>query len=285
MTIMDSAPIPARAEITIDAMNPADWPNVSSIYLEGIRTGNATFETLAPTWEQWDRMHLTVGRLVARRGRTIAGWAALTRVSQRSCYSGVAELSIYVATWARSQGVGDALMRAAIQESEAAGIWTCKVLSFRKTKRAWRSAPPTASARSDAATASANAMASGATPFSSNAAASLSVSTESPIPIAEWPIVFFYSPIKEFDFPSLPAAPILMCQLKPVQPTSVISLYTLFRHVHNVAVVRHWREERTEWLMEKPSWSSPRKTARRSSTYASPTCPGYGITSPIRWRW
>lgn len=133
MRIMDSASASART-VTVDAMSPADWPDVSSIYLEGIRTGNATFETLAPTWEQWDRMHLSVGRLVARQGRSIAGWAALTRVSQRSCYAGVAELSIYVATWARSQGVGDALMKAAIQASEAAGIWTVQGAVFPENK-------------------------------------------------------------------------------------------------------------------------------------------------------
>src|ERR1041384_6977743 len=107
-----------QPSITVDAMVPSDWPDVSAIYLEGIRTGNATFETLAPTWDQWDRMHLSAGRDVARSGRTIAGWAALSRVSQRSVYAGVAEMSIYVATWARGQGVGDALMKAAIAASE-----------------------------------------------------------------------------------------------------------------------------------------------------------------------
>src|SRR5512138_1397276 len=100
----------ARTPVTVSQMVAADWPNVSAIYLEGIRTGNATFETLAPTWEQWDRAHLPIGRLVARRGRSIAGWAAMSRVSQRKCYEGVAELSVYVATWARGAGVGDALM-------------------------------------------------------------------------------------------------------------------------------------------------------------------------------
>jgi L-amino acid N-acyltransferase YncA len=92
-----------QPEVHVDAMVSADWANVSSIYLEGIATGNATFETLAPTWDEWDRMHLPYGRLVAREGRTIAGWAALSRVSQRACYAGVAELSVYVAGWARRQ--------------------------------------------------------------------------------------------------------------------------------------------------------------------------------------
>ncbi len=108
----------------ISPMVAADWPGVSAIYLEGIATGNATFETLPPNWEQWDRDHLPMGRLVARQGRALAGWAALSRVSQRSCYSGVAELSVYVANWARGKGVGSALMKAAIAASEQAGIWT-----------------------------------------------------------------------------------------------------------------------------------------------------------------
>lgn len=127
-----------RTTISVDAMAPSDWPDVSAIYLEGIATGNATFETLAPTWEQWDRTHLPIGRLVARNGRTIAGWVALSRVSQRSCYSGVAEMSVYVATWARSQGVGDALMKAAITASEATGIWTLQGVLFPENKASLR---------------------------------------------------------------------------------------------------------------------------------------------------
>jgi len=135
---MDSASSAARSSIVIDHMVAADWPNVSAIYLEGIRTGNATFETLAPTWEQWDRAHLPIGRLVARRGRSIAGWAAMSRVSQRKCYEGVAELSIYVANWARGEGVGDALMKAAIKASEEAGIWTLQGSVFPENKPSLR---------------------------------------------------------------------------------------------------------------------------------------------------
>jgi len=116
--------------VNVDAMVASDWPDVSAIYLEGIATGNATFETLAPTWDEWDRTHLPFGRLVARQGRTIAGWAALSRVSQRSCYSGVAELSIYVASWARSHGVGSALMGAAVEASERSGVWTLQGAVF-----------------------------------------------------------------------------------------------------------------------------------------------------------
>ena len=119
---MASSSQPVR-DVNVDTMAAADWPDVSAIYIEGIATGNATFETLAPTWEEWDRSHLPFGRLVARQGRTIAGWAAMSRVSQRSCYAGVAELSVYVASWARGQRVGSALMHTAIADSEKHGIW------------------------------------------------------------------------------------------------------------------------------------------------------------------
>jgi L-amino acid N-acyltransferase YncA len=131
---MDSASSTGPAVVVVNEMVAADWPNVSAIYVEGLRTGNATFETLAPTWEQFDRAHLATGRLVARRGRSMAGWAALSKVSQRSCYSGVAELSIYVASWARGERVGDALMKAAIAASEQAGIWTLQGAIFPENK-------------------------------------------------------------------------------------------------------------------------------------------------------
>lgn len=111
-------------------MAAADWPDVSAIYLEGIATGNATFETLAPSWEEFDRGHLPFARLVARQGRTIAGWVALSKVSNRSCYAGVAEMSVYVASWARGKRVGSALMAAGIQAAERNGIWTLQGAIF-----------------------------------------------------------------------------------------------------------------------------------------------------------
>ncbi len=114
---------PARS-VTIEQMVSEDWPDVSSIFLEGIATGVATFETLPPSWEVFDREHLPFCRLVARHEGQIAGWAALSRRSRRSAYAGVAELSIYVAAWARAKGVGSALISAAIKESEHFGIWT-----------------------------------------------------------------------------------------------------------------------------------------------------------------
>ena len=81
----------------IDQMNSADWEDVRSIIREGIATGHTTFETEVPSWEKWDAGHLEVARLVARRGDRVLGWAALSPVSRREAYRGVAELSISVA--------------------------------------------------------------------------------------------------------------------------------------------------------------------------------------------
>jgi phosphinothricin acetyltransferase len=104
-------------------MRAADWGAVRSIYLEGIATGHATFETGVPEWSAWDAGHLCEPRIVARHGNRIVGWAALSPVSSRPVYAGVAEVSIYVAARARSRGVGQALLRALIERSERAGIW------------------------------------------------------------------------------------------------------------------------------------------------------------------
>jgi phosphinothricin acetyltransferase len=114
----------------IEPMTPVDWPRVREIYLEGIATGLATFEQDAPPWEQWDERHLAAGRLVARADGELIGWAALTAVSPRQCYGGVAEASVYVAASARGRGIGRALLEAVIVESERAGFWTLQGSTF-----------------------------------------------------------------------------------------------------------------------------------------------------------
>jgi phosphinothricin acetyltransferase len=110
--------------ITIEPMQPSDWPDVERIYEDGIATGLATFETEAPTWDGWDASHRAECRFVARRDGRVVGWVALSRVSRRHVYRGVAELSVYVAEDARGIGVGTALLGAVIPASEGAGIWT-----------------------------------------------------------------------------------------------------------------------------------------------------------------
>lgn len=114
----------------IDQMRASDWQQVRSIYLEGIRTGHSTFETEAPSWEQWDQGHLEIARLVMRDGDKILGWAALSPVSKRHAYRGVAELTVYVSDNARGQGIGRALLEALIDESERNGIWTLQASIF-----------------------------------------------------------------------------------------------------------------------------------------------------------
>jgi L-amino acid N-acyltransferase YncA len=116
--------------LTLTPMTPADWESVRAIYLDGIATGNATFETGAPSWEAWDAGHLPGARLVARAGNEILGWAALSPVSGRCVYAGVAEVSVYVAPKARGRGVGRALLEALIAESERLGLWTLQAGIF-----------------------------------------------------------------------------------------------------------------------------------------------------------
>jgi phosphinothricin acetyltransferase len=114
----------------IDALQPADWEAVCAIYLQGIATRNATFEGDPPTWERWDASHLPCARLVARAEEGVVGWAALSAVSDRCCYAGVAEASLYVAKSHRTQGIGEALLRALAEASEQNGIWTLQAGIF-----------------------------------------------------------------------------------------------------------------------------------------------------------
>lgn len=110
-------------EIIIDTMRSEDWDAVRTIYEEGIATKNATFETDAPEWDQWDAAHLQDCRLVARANGQVVGWAALSPVSSRCVYAGVVEESVYVSESARGQGVGKKLLLALIEASEQAGMW------------------------------------------------------------------------------------------------------------------------------------------------------------------
>ena len=106
------------------------WDAVRQIYWEGIATGKATFEESVPAWTEWDARHLPTCRLIARSGDGVVGWAALSRVSSRQVYKGVAEVSIYIAEHARGRGIGAALLTALITESERNGIWTLQAGIF-----------------------------------------------------------------------------------------------------------------------------------------------------------
>lgn len=119
-------------------MDGSDLQAVLDIYRKGIETGNATFETALPTAEQWNRSHHKFGRLVCIENGAVAGWAALSPVSQRSCYSGVAEISIYVSPDQSGRGIGTQLMAHLIPESEKNGIWTLYSSIFPENKASHR---------------------------------------------------------------------------------------------------------------------------------------------------
>jgi L-amino acid N-acyltransferase YncA len=116
--------------VAIHELTRAAWPQVRRIYEEGIATGNATFDTAAPEWAAWDRGHLPGHRLVATLGGRVVGWAALSPVSERCCYAGVAEVSVYVTGAAAGRGVGRALLDELVRRAEAAGIWTVQAGVF-----------------------------------------------------------------------------------------------------------------------------------------------------------
>jgi L-amino acid N-acyltransferase YncA len=124
--------------IDVRDMRSRDWPVVASIYEQGIRAGNATFETSVPTWTEWNAAHLADHRLVATSGNDIVGWAALSPVSGRCVYAGVAEDSVYVAESARGSGIGHLLLSELIAGGEAAGIWTIQAGIFPENRASLR---------------------------------------------------------------------------------------------------------------------------------------------------
>lgn len=110
--------------ILIDEMYREDWEQVREIYLEGIATGNATFQKEAPSWEDWDNGHIKECRIVARLDNKVLGWASLSPVSSRCIYAGVAEVSVYVSQNSRGKGIGSKLLNSLIELSEQNGYWT-----------------------------------------------------------------------------------------------------------------------------------------------------------------
>ncbi len=169
--------------VAIEAMTPGDWEEVWAIYREGIATGQATFETEVLPWDEWDAAHHRFARLVARLGTTdcqsvvharlgrtdcqsvsharlgrtdcqsvlqgrMVGWAALSPISRRRCYAGVAEVSVYVAAAHRNRGIGRQLLSAVVAESERHGLWTLQGATFPEKRQAGGCSGPAASARS-----------------------------------------------------------------------------------------------------------------------------------------
>jgi L-amino acid N-acyltransferase YncA len=121
--------------VDIRDLRPVDWPQVARIYADGIATRNATFETDVPSWDEWDAAHLATHRFVAEAGSSIVGWIALAPVSRRRCYTGVVEVTAYVAEKARGQGVGGALLERLIESTESGGLWTLETGVFPENER------------------------------------------------------------------------------------------------------------------------------------------------------
>jgi L-amino acid N-acyltransferase YncA len=122
----------------IRELRAGDWPAVAAVYEEGIRTRNATFETAAPSWQEWNARHLEVPRLVAEEEGKVVGWAALVPYSKRECYRGVTENSVYVAERARGRGIGRALLVELCARADALGIWTIQAGIFPENEASLR---------------------------------------------------------------------------------------------------------------------------------------------------
>jgi L-amino acid N-acyltransferase YncA len=129
--------VTTTTSLLVRDLGPLDWPEVAAIFEDGIRSGNATFEQAPPSWESWDAAHSEI-RVIGELDGRVAGWAALSPKSERHCYRGVAENSVYVAEWAQGRGVGRALLDELIARSQAAGIWTLEAGIFPENKASLR---------------------------------------------------------------------------------------------------------------------------------------------------
>jgi len=118
------------ADPVVRPLAAKDWKRVSDIYKEGIETGEATFEKTVPSWAEWSKRYILTCSLVCVIKKEVTGWAAISRVSSRAVYQGVAEVSVYVACAYRNKGIGRKLLFALIDESERCGIWTLQAVMF-----------------------------------------------------------------------------------------------------------------------------------------------------------
>ncbi|RDC65292.1 GNAT family N-acetyltransferase [Adhaeribacter pallidiroseus] len=114
----------------ITPMREQDWPAVATIYREGMATGNATFQKEVPTWPEWDKSHVPDCRFVAKLDEEVVGWAALSPISSRCVYGGVAEVSVYIKQNNRGQRIGENLLKHLVTASELTGFWTLQASIF-----------------------------------------------------------------------------------------------------------------------------------------------------------
>lgn len=120
--------------MNIQNFSEEHYHQVADIYLQGIATGHATFQGEAPLWEEWNQAHLTHSRLATFDKEVMMGWAALSSVSGRCVYAGVAEVSIYIASAFQGQGIGYFLLNELIHSSEQHGLWTLQSGIFPENK-------------------------------------------------------------------------------------------------------------------------------------------------------
>jgi L-amino acid N-acyltransferase YncA len=124
--------------VLIEEMRPDDWEHVRRIYEEGLATGEASFEVEALPWPEWNERHHQHSRLVARAAGRVVGWAALAPMSHRTCYAGVAEVSVYIAADWRGRGIGKQLLAALVESSERYGIWSLYGSTFLENEASLR---------------------------------------------------------------------------------------------------------------------------------------------------
>ena len=111
-------------------LHPDDYPAVAAVFAEGIATGQATFETDVPGWDEWDAGHLAEHRFVAELDGEVVGWIAVVPYSHRAVYRGVGEESVYVAERARGRGIGRALLETVIESARDGRLWTLQAGIF-----------------------------------------------------------------------------------------------------------------------------------------------------------
>jgi L-amino acid N-acyltransferase YncA/DNA-binding transcriptional ArsR family regulator len=130
LTARPCCPADLPGDVTVRALEPADWPAVRRIYAEGIATGDATFETEVPTTRTLDAKWLPGHRWVAEVDGQLAGWTAISPTSTRDCYAGVGETAVYVGEDFRGRGVGKTLVHKQVTAADDGDLWTLQTSIF-----------------------------------------------------------------------------------------------------------------------------------------------------------
>lgn len=119
----------------IRSMKESDWDRVAKIYTQGLQRGTATFNTVCPSFSEWDSGHIKQCRLVAEEDGRVVGWIAISPTSSMAAYKGVVEVSLYVDDDYQGRGIGTALLTRLCEESEKHGYW-CLYSSIFSTNEA-----------------------------------------------------------------------------------------------------------------------------------------------------